>query len=237
MGIPTRLLSIFVAAALLAFGATACGGDDSDSPATQAATADRPQDQASGTASDDGSASDGKAKDDAKPTGSEEDGANGSVDSKFVPKDHDDSGGGAEQFRVRGGDNSVQEFGEEADDSERDEAATALHNFLDARAVEDWGSACLFLAEGMQRSLEELAAQGGQPQGVGCPEILAKLTNRAALPALRAEAARADVGSLRIEDDRAFIIYRGLDDTILAMPMANEDGSWKVAGIAGTALN
>jgi hypothetical protein len=236
MGIPTRLLPIFAAAALLAFGAVACGGDDSDSPSTQAATADRALDQAGDTASD-RDASDGKGKDRPKPNDREDNDAGDSGNSEFVPKEHDDSGGGSEQYRVKGGDNSVQEFGAEADDSEREEAAAALHNFLDARAAEDWESACLFLAEEIQSSLEELVAQSGQAEDAGCPEILAKLTNRAALPALRAEAARADVGSLRVEDDRAFIVYRGPDDTILAVPMASEDGSWKVASIAGTPLN
>jgi hypothetical protein len=55
---------------------------------------------------------------------------------------------------------------------------------------------------------------------------------------LRTEAAKANVGSLRIEGGRAFVIYRGSDGkTILAMPMVKEDGGWKVASVAGTPLN
>jgi len=230
----TRLLPVVVAAALLAFGVVACGGDDSSStrtqPATEATQEDRSPDESSG-----GVASDEKAKKgDARP-GDGETGGSGSSD--FVPKQHDDSGGGSAQFRVKGGDNSVQEFGEEADESEREEAATALHNFLDARAAEEWESACSFLAQDVKASLEQLAGQAQQAEDMSCAGILAKLTNRAALPALRSEAARADVGSLRIEGDRAFVLYRGIGDTVLAVPMTNEDGGWKVASLAGTPLS
>lgn len=232
-----RLLPVVAAAALLAFGAAACGGDDSGTTPTQPATDAAPQDRSPGESSG-GIASGGKPEEDVDSSGDrEDDGAGGSGGSDFVPKEHDDSGGGSEQFRVKGGDNSVQEFGEEADDPEREEAATALHNFLDARASEDWESACSFLARDVRESLEKLAAQAGQAEDASCAGIMEKLTNRAALPALRTEAARADVGSLRIEGDRAFILYRGPGDTILTVPMANEDGSWKVASLAGTPLN
>jgi hypothetical protein len=236
MGNLARLLSIFAATALLAFGVSACGDDDPSPttarPETEAPQPDRAQDKSSGDA-----ASDDKAEDEAESRdgGRAEDGGAGGSD--FVPKKHNDSGGGSEQFRVKGGDNSVQEFGEEADASERDQAATALHNFLDARAAEAWGSACSFLSRDVRESLEKLATEARQAENASCAGIMAKLTNRAALPALRKEAARADVGSLRVEGDRAFVLYRGTGDTILTVPMANEDGSWKVASLAGTPLN
>jgi len=54
---------------------------------------------------------------------------------------------------------------------------------------------------------------------------------------MKEEAQKADLGSLRIEGDRAFVIYSGPGKTILAMPMANEEGAWKVASLAGTPLN
>lgn len=236
MGDLARLFSIFAAAAVLVFSAAACGDDDDPNstttrPETAVTKPNRSQDTLSGDI-----ASKKKAKSDAKSGDSGETDAAQSGNSSFVPKQHDDSGGGSAQLRTKGGDNSVQEFGQEADSSERDEAATALHNFLDARAAEDWESACSFLSRDVRESLEKLATQAGQAKNTSCAGILANLTNRAALPALRSEAARADVGSLRIEGDRAFILYR-TGDTILTVPMANEDGSWKVASLAGTPLN
>jgi hypothetical protein len=54
---------------------------------------------------------------------------------------------------------------------------------------------------------------------------------------MKAEAEKANIGSLRIEGEQAFVIYTGIDGTVLAMPMANEGGDWKVASLAGTPLS
>lgn len=155
----------------------------------------------------------------------------------FTPGQHEDSGGGSDQFRVKGGDNSVQEFGAEADAAELDEAAAALHNFLDARAAGAWASACRYIAGSVIDSLQELATQSQQLKGSACAAILAKLTNPAAKDLLREEAEAADVGSLRIEGERAFVLFHGPEGEVLAMPMAREDGAWKVAALASTPLS
>ena len=54
---------------------------------------------------------------------------------------------------------------------------------------------------------------------------------------MKAEAEKADVRSLRSEGERAFVIYTGIRGTVLAMPMANEGGDWKVASLSGTPLD
>ncbi len=218
-------------ALLLAIGVAACGGgDDSDSTATEAAT-QQAQDKARDDASQGGKSGSGAGD----PNGGA---AQGGPDaSDFVPKQHSDSGGGSEQFRVKGGDNSVQEFGEEADADEFDAAAVALHNFLDARAEGNWAAACEYVSKPVTESFEKLAAQAKQFDETSCGGILEKLTNPAAAQALKEEAAKANVGSLRVEGDRSFVIYTGIDGTVLAMPMANEDGDWKVASLAGTPLS
>lgn len=220
---------------LLAAGAVACGDDD-DSTSTTAAT---PQPQGKSTAVD---GSPKRETNDAKANGSgksdgQSDQAGGGGASDFVPKQHEDSGGGSEQFKVKGGDNSVQEFGEEAEPSEFEAAATVLHNFLDARAEGDWAAACEYMSRSTIESFEKLASRATQIEDKSCGGILEKLTNPAAKQAMKAEAERADAGSLRIEGDRSFIIYTGTEGTILAMPMAKEGGTWKVASLAGTPLN
>lgn len=154
----------------------------------------------------------------------------------FTPTQHDDSGGGSAQFRTKGGDNSIQEFGEEADASEFEAAAAALHDFLDARASEDWESACAAVSQEVKQSLEKLAAQAKQLDDASCAGVLEALTNPAAKRILQEEATQADVASLRIEDDRGYAVYRSSKGTVLAIPMANEDGDWKVAGLAGTPI-
>ncbi len=148
----------------------------------------------------------------------------------FTPPAHRDSGGGARQFEARGGDNSIQESGQEASGSDFGEAAAALHAYLDARAAGAWAVACEYLAPGVYRGL---AGQGGGAPG--CAEILAGLS--AGLPprALR-DVAVADVGSFRVEGDSGFLLFHGAHGVDWFVPMVREDGSWKVAALAPSAL-
>jgi len=199
-----------LAALLLAIGFAACGGGEGDSGST---ASQAPPTRVEG-----------------KPNG-------GGGSAHFVPKHHHDSGGGSRQFRVKGGDNSIEEFGSEAEPPERNRAAVVLHDFLDARAVGDWAAACSYLASSVIESFQQLGAQAKKTGGDSCAGILEKLANPAAKQALKEEAAQADVGSLRIEGERAFIIYTGLGGTAIAMPMAHEGGAWKVASLAGTPLS
>ena len=234
----SRTLIAALAVLLVALGLAACGGDD-DSGSTTAADAGS-QGQAEGDGSkqgDAGQSGGGGSGDDQKGSGGGDSGGSGSDASDFTPKQHNDSGGGAQQFRQKGGDNSVQEFGEEAGEEEFDAAAVALHNFLDARAEGNWTAACDYMSKAIVESFEKLASQAKQIEETSCAGILEKLTNPAAKKSMKAEAAKANVGSLRVEGDRSFVIYTGIGGTILAMPMANEDGDWKVASLAGTPLN
>jgi len=223
-----------LAALLLTLGLAACGGDDESEPATTAASQGQSSDGPADAQNGGGKDQDGSGAGDDSGGGSE---GSGEPAGEFKPKRHQDSGGGSEQFRVKGGDNSVQEFGQEADEAEFEAAAGALHNFLDARADGHWAAACSYLSDQIAASLEKLAAQAKEVEATGCAAILGKLTNPAAKGALRQEAKQANVGSLRVEGDRSFVIYRGPDGAILAMPMTQEDGAWKVASLAGTPLN
>ncbi len=230
----SKTLVVAAVVLLLAVGLGACGGGDSSSATTQAESQDRTGDSNGGASSNGKTQSDGREASGGENQGS---GDSNGGSKNFTPKPHSDSGGGSQQFRVKGGDNSVQEFGEEAETSELDAAATTLHNFLDARAEGNWAAACDYMSKGIIASFEKLASQAQQVKGASCAGILEALTNPAAKGAMKAEAERADVGSLRIEDEQAFVIYTGTDGTILAMPMANEGGDWKVASLAGTPLN
>lgn len=230
----SKTLVAVLTALLLAAGPLACGGDDDASSTTAAQT---PTAKAAG--GEESRGGDAKADDGTKAAGSSGDDAGSSGDggSDFVPKRHEDSAGGSEQYRVKGGDNSVQEFGAEAESSEFEAAAQALHNFLDARAAGDWDAACEYMSEATVASFERLAARGEQGGGASCGETLEGLINPNAKQALNEEAENADVGSLRVEGEQAFVIYTGIDGTVMAMPMANEGGEWKVAGLAGTPLS
>jgi hypothetical protein len=227
-----------LAAFLLAVALVACGGNDSS---TSGATGSQAESTASTEASATSPRSGAKHEGEGKPGGGgaadgESEGTGPSA-SEFVPKHHQDSGGGSAQFMVKGGDNSVQEFGEEADTGERDDAAAVLHDYLDARAQANWAAACRYMSKNEIESLESLAAQATQIKDKSCAGVLEKLTNPAAKGLMKTEAEKADVGSLRVEGEQAFVIYTGLNGTVMAVPMTNEGGVWKVASLTGAPLS
>jgi hypothetical protein len=228
MGGPKILAAL--AALLLTLGLAACGGNGGGGGSSAASSAA----ESAGGQAEGGSGKSGSKNRESKSAARA---ARAREAAKFAPKQHNDSGGGSDQYVQKGGDNSVQEFGAEADTSELAAAAAALHNFLDARAERNWAAACNYMAKSVIESFEELAARAKQIEDQSCAGVLEKLTNPAAKGSIRAEAEKADVGSLRIEGGRAFVIYRGLDKTIIAMPMTREDGDWKVASLAGAPLN
>ena len=152
----------------------------------------------------------------------------------FTLPQHHDSGGGAKQFETKTGDNSIQESGSEASGSEFTVAAAALHAYLDARAAHAWATACEYLSAGLTRQLTQISAgQGGQQPS--CAELLAGLS--AGLPpSVLREVAVADVGSLRVEGDSGFLLFHGANGVDWFVPMVREDGTWKVAALAPSAL-
>lgn len=230
----SKFFAAAFSALLLAAALGACGGGDDSTSGTEAS-----RDQATGPTSKPGSTGP-TSRGGASNTGSQgkqgEDRSEGGNAADFTPKQHHDSGGGAAQYQVKGGDNSVQEFGEEAGSSDFEAAATVLHAFLDARAEGNWAAACQYMAKSTVESLEQLAARA-KSSDESCGAILARISNPAAKQALVEEAAQADVGSLRTEGGQAFLIYTAGKKTILAMSMADEGGQWKVASLAGTPLN
>jgi hypothetical protein len=143
--------------------------------------------------------------------------------------------GGAAEFRVPGGDNSVQEFGAEASYAELEEAGAALHGFLDARVVGEWSKACAYLSKPTIEGFEQLAARSKR-KNHSCEAIMGALTEGVPKSALD-EAAQAEVGALRVEGDRAFLLYHGARNTDYTIPMAKEGGAWKVGALAGTPLS
>ncbi len=219
-----------LSAAVIAGGAlVACG--DSSSTATDTAPA---KEASSNPGKESGSGSKGSQEGDSQPQrqGDESRSSPPSVDTAPLKV----SGGGADQYRTEGGDNSIQNFGEESEESELEEAAIALHNYLVARADEDWPAACANLARTVTDQLDVLASQSGQLKGKDCAAILGALTPP--LPAaVRRESTLVDAGSLRLEDERAFLIYRGAKNAEYAVLMEQEDGAWKVGSLAATPIS
>jgi hypothetical protein len=157
------------------------------------------------------------------------------TDSAAKPPGHHDPPTGAAAFEVKGGDNSIPEFGSEASEPELQAAATALHAYLDARAARAWSAACSYLSPGIAASLVTQLGGTGKAAGASCPEILATLSAGASPSALR-EAAVAKVAALRMEADHGFLLFHGARGVDYFMPMTREGGAWTIAAVAPSAM-
>jgi len=232
----TRPSAAFVAAILTAALLAACGGSDSTTSSTSTSAQSGSQDSSSGAAEggSNGSQSGGSQSNQEKSGGSGEN-SSGSSRSTAVATPLKISGGGSEQFRNKGGDNSIQEFGDESDESELEEAAEALHSFYTARAEEDWPRACSYLAKSMLQQLEQLGDHSPQLKGKGCTVILPAFT-RPLPPSVARETTVVDAGSLRTEGEQSFLIYYGEGKVAFAMPMKQEDDGWKVTLLSASPL-
>ena len=138
---------------------------------------------------------------------------------------------GSASFRTPGGDNSIQNFGEEADAAEVDEASATLSGYMEARAKDDWAKQCTLLAQdrgGAARTarhpLAPVQGQGlrGDPRGAAGTAPASTRTNTLT----------DGIASLRFEDDRGFALYHGTGGVDYFVPMVKEDGQWKIGAFA-----
>jgi len=229
----TRLFVALVAAVLAAALLSACGGSDSDKTTSSTAPSNGAKDsRPTGGGQDANKPEDGNGAQAKDGGDSSEADSSGSAEVKAPLRV---SGGGSAQFRTKGGDNSIQEYGEESDESELEAAAEAVHGFYVARAEEDWAGACAYLAESMVGQLEALAAQSPELKGAGCGAVLKAFTRP--LPAsVRRGTTVVDAGSLRLDDERGFLIYSDSEGEPYAMPLEDEDGEWKLTLLSATPL-
>ena len=225
------LICALVAALTLA----ACGGGG-DSTSTQAQATTAPATAPAGQSRE------SKQKKASKNGGSESGNKSGGSQEGNAASHHVNaaplkvSGGGSSQFKVKGGDNSVQEYGAEAGESELQEVAERVHSFYVARIAGEWARACSYLAKPTIEGFEELAAKAPQLKGKGCPAVLAALTK--SVPAsLQRQLTTVNAAALRSEGEQGFLIYTGPPEkTVYSMPLRLEGGVWKVSAVSASAL-
>jgi len=239
-GSTLSLGAVLVCGCLLLSG---CGGSDDSTPPSDTSTSVRGGSEttpSSGGSDSQGGGSGGSDRSPGadgggapKPVGGSQAGS-GPASARVTPLKV--SGGGSDQFRVKGGgDNSVQEFGEEGDEDQLREAAETVHDFYARRATGDWAGACALLSKSLKQQLEETAKSAPQAKRTDCPSFLAIFTVDLS-PAEWRQITTVDAGSLRYEGEQAFLIYYGPERTVYAMPMIGEDGAWKVNALSAAAL-
>lgn len=226
------LAALMALAAALALAA--CGSGGGEGTAGSTAAAERPPAR---QPTQEGA---GRPQGDSRPAGAGKESGSGrqvggpprDTSRSFVPPAHHDSAQGAAQFEAKGGDNSIEEFGAEAHESEFAAAAAALHGYMDSRAAGAWRDACSYMAHGFGASLAQLSGEAG---GGNCPTALAALSAGIPRASLR-DAAQADVASLRSEGDGGFLLFRGARGVAYFIPMTKEGSAWKVAALAPSTL-
>ncbi len=239
----TRPLAVLIAAVLAVGLLAACGSSDSNSSSSTSSST-----PPGGTTTTDTTAQNNQQGNSTKKAKAQKEGADqgqnsgqsqpqqgGGKSVKEVETPLKVSGGGSAQFRAKGGDNSIQEFGDESDESELQEAAEVVHGFYVSRAAEEWDKACSYLAKSNIEQLEQLASQSPQSKGADCATVLKAFT-RPLPAAVEREITTVDAGSLRHEGEQGFLIYYGAGHIKYAMPLREEGGAWKVTALSGTTL-
>jgi hypothetical protein len=260
-----RKLSLALAAASCAAVLAACGGgDDSTSSTAAEATGAESTVEAGGSSNQAGGAGGeqtGGGKDGTgsgsssgsgggNGSGSGSSGGSGGGGSSGVsggagfrfsgePVKHDHpapvEGSRSDGFRVPGGDNSIQEYGEEQGSEERAAAMAPIAALYRALFSGDWNEVCsTYLSANNVKQIELLAEKSPQLKGKGCADVLSGL-NQA--PGVKGpDTPDGGIVSFRTEGDTGFAIYWGIDGKGYAFALKSEGGSWKLTSLAPTPL-
>jgi hypothetical protein len=131
------------------------------------------------------------------------------------------------------GEKSIEEFGAEASGSQRKAILAAEQAYLKALSASDFERSCALLANQVHESLQQFAARAGE--GDGCTAILPKLLSSAAPGTARSQAG-GEVSKVRLEGDRAFVIFRAPGAKLYVFTMVREGGEWKASEVAASIL-
>ena len=133
-------------------------------------------------------------------------------------------------------DRSIQEFGGEASDAEREAASQELEAYFRARAASENQAACAHLSAEARGQLAELAATAPKIKGKGCVAAFDSIDDFAP-PSARVNPMTGPISSLRTEGGSAFAIFPGKGGAVYAIQMSRDRGSWKVAALVPYQLN
>ncbi len=132
--------------------------------------------------------------------------------------------------QAKGGEASIEEFGSEAEGAEREEILAVFGDYFDALAAENYGAACARLAATVQGSLAQLT-KGGGDCAVALPKLLAATAGQIAR-----EQADGEIVKVRVEGDRAFVVFKAPGAKLYQLTMVEEDGEWKTSTVASSVL-
>lgn len=140
---------------------------------------------------------------------------------------------GAGEGRSRGGEQSIEGFGSEADSSKRSALLAAFRGYLGAIAARHYPIACSYLSPTVQRSLSQLLAKGGKHPR--CSAVLAKLLSPSAAATARQQVL-GRVRNVRVRGGRAFVVFHAPGASLYQLNMVREGGRWKASTVTSSVL-
>lgn len=129
---------------------------------------------------------------------------------------------------------SIEGFGSEASDGERAAILGAEQGYLRSLAAKDYAAACERLAAGVHRSLLRLVA-AKERKRVPCAAVLPVLLTPQASH-VAAVQARGKIVKVRVEGERAFVVFHSPGARLFQFSLSEEGGAWRVATAAPSIL-
>lgn len=136
---------------------------------------------------------------------------------------------------TKGGDNSIQSYGVEADGGDRVQAATTAEAYLEAQTDGRWAKACTYLTDKVRTNLEALLSKATRGAKTSCGVAMAAFLKGMPETSRRASA-EISVLSFRIKGGSAFLIFKDGRGKPTEMVMHREGGSWKIGALIGNGL-
>jgi len=135
------------------------------------------------------------------------------------------------KFGTRPG-REVVNFGEEADQGEREAAFGDLEENYRAREAGEWAKQCASMTLEQSEEVRETT----EPDGTCASGLRTQASPLAKSKAFRAYPIQGPIEAFRVENDRGFVLYQGKDGNDYAMAMKKEDGKWLVDDLIPTKL-
>lgn len=210
-----RRSAVAVAAMIVALALGACGGGSSSSENDTTAAASPPS---SGKAEK--RPASGKAK---EPNAAKEP---GTTKESGAAKEPSATTEPSAEFAGKGENGELAAAGKESTVEEREAASKVVEEALTAATNGEWAKQCALLAQELVEGLESRSKATGK---LNCPESL-KLTG-SALGGTPRNPMVEPLAALRVNGIRAFAFFHGVEKRNFVIPMALENGQWKVAAL------
>jgi hypothetical protein len=235
-----RVLPLLGLIAALALPVSGCGGDETVSTTATtgepAATIDGGEAfGAEATSAENGAAERSGDSQEGGSGASQEDGSGASEGSSTDSPADDGKSGLAEEAKsdvkgfqpAPGGDDSIQTFGGEPESTEETEILAAMGSFLRAMASDDYPAICAGITQANREQLDQLLKI--KKEATGCPSLLKTLLIGPDTEARRA--AEGTVYEVRVDGDKAFILFTPKGGTASYFMMKHDPDGWRSTSI------